>query len=88
MLKYDAALRSGKLVGKACVDFLSNGFRGKIGDPFTPQRVLRSAGGANGVSTFFARDLRNGYTIIVLTNLDNPAAIELGNEIIKLLGLE
>jgi CubicO group peptidase (beta-lactamase class C family) len=88
MLKYDAALRGGKLIGKACADFLNNGFRGKIGDPFTPQRVLRSAGGANGVSTFFARDLRNGYTIIVLTNLDNPAAIELGNEIIKLLGLE
>ncbi|HSA94761.1 MAG TPA: serine hydrolase domain-containing protein [Acidobacteriota bacterium] len=37
---------------------------------------------------FFARDLRNGYTVIVLTNLDNPAAIELGNEIIRLLGLE
>jgi D-alanyl-D-alanine carboxypeptidase len=88
MLKYDAALRGGKLIGKACADFLNNGFRGKIGDPFTPQRVLRSAGGANGVSTFFARDLRTGYTIIVLTNLDNPVAIEIGNEIIKLLGLE
>jgi len=87
MLKYDAALRSGKLLGKACVDFLNSGFRGKLGDPFTPPGVQRSAGGANGVSAFFARDLRNGYTVIVLTNLDNPAAIELGNEIIKLLGL-
>jgi CubicO group peptidase (beta-lactamase class C family) len=88
MLKYDAALRSGKLLGKAHVDFLNNGFHGKIGDPFTPRRVLRSAGGANGVSTFFGRDLGNGYTIIVLTNVDNPVAIEIGNEIIKLLGLE
>jgi CubicO group peptidase (beta-lactamase class C family) len=88
MLKYDAALRGGKLLGKAYVDFLNNGFRGKIGDPFTPPGVQRSAGGANGVSTFFGRDLRNGYTIIVLTNLDNPVAIEIGNELIKLLGLE
>ena len=87
MLKYDTALRGGKLLGKAYVDFLNNRFQGKIGDPFTPRGVLRSAGGANGVSSFFGRDLRNGYTIVVLTNLDNPAAIELGNEIIKLLGL-
>jgi len=34
------------------------------------------------------RDFRNGYTIVVLTNVDNPAAIEIGNEIIKILGLE
>ncbi len=88
MLKYDAALRGGKLVGKAYVDFLNSRFQGKIGDPFTPPGVQRSAGGANGVSTFFGRDLRNGYTVIVLTNLDNPVAIELGNEILKLLGLE
>jgi D-alanyl-D-alanine carboxypeptidase len=88
MLKYDAALRGGKLLGKPYVDFLNNRFQGKIGDPFTPQGVQRSAGGANGVSTFLGRDLRNGYTIIVLTNLDNPVAIEIGNELIKLLDLE
>jgi CubicO group peptidase (beta-lactamase class C family) len=88
MLKYDTAFRAGKLVGKAYVDFLQNGFQGKIDDPFIPRRVSRSAGGANGVSSFFARDAINGYTIIVLTNVDNPAAIEIGNEIIKILGLE
>jgi CubicO group peptidase (beta-lactamase class C family) len=87
LLKYDAALRGGKLLGKACLDFLNSGFRGRIGEPFTPQRVLRSAGGANGVSTFLGRDLIGGYTVIVLTNVDNPAAIEIGNEIVKLLGL-
>jgi len=88
MLKYDAALRSGKLVGKPCVDFMQNGYRGNIGDPFVPGRVLRGAGGASGVSTFYARDVRSGYTIVILTNVDNPAAIEIGNEIIKIMGLE
>ncbi len=88
MLKFDAAIRSGKLLGKTFVDFLQNRYAGKIGDPFVPQRVSRSAGGANGVSTFFGRDLRNGYTIIILTNVDNPAAIEIGDEIIKRMGLE
>jgi hypothetical protein len=88
MLKYDTAFRAGTLVGKAYVDFLQNGFQGKLGDPFVPQRVSRSAGGANGVSTFFGRDLRNGYTIIILTNVDNPIAIEIGNEIIKMMNLE
>ena len=88
MLKYDTALRAGRLVGGDFVNFLQSQYQGKIGDPFTPQRVLRGAGGANGVSTFFARDVRSGYTIIILTNVDNPVAIEIGNEIIKILGLE
>jgi len=88
LLKYDSALRAGKLIGDDLINFMNNGFRGKIGDPFVPQRVLRGAGGALGVSTFLARDFRNGYTIVVLTNVDNPAAIEIGNEIIKILGLE
>lgn len=88
LLKYDAALRGGKLIGKKYVDFMQSGFQGTIGDPFIPQRVSRSAGGANGVSTFLARDLRTGYTIIILTNVDNPIAIEIGNEIIRILGLE
>lgn len=88
MLKYDTALRAGNLIGKKYVDFMQNGYQGNIGDPFVPRRVLRGAGGASGVSTFYARDVRNGYTIIILTNVDNPAAIEIGNEIIKIMGLE
>ena len=46
------------------------------------------AGGAPGVSTFFARDVTNGFTIIVFTNYDHPIGINIGNEIIKLLRLE
>jgi CubicO group peptidase (beta-lactamase class C family) len=88
MLMYDTAVRSGKLIGKKYVDFLRNGYQGNIGDPFVPRRVLRGAGGASGVSSFYARDVRNGYAIIILTNVDHPAAIEIGNEVIKIMGLE
>ena len=66
---------------------MNNRFKGNIGDPFVAQRVLRSAGGAPGVSTFYARDMKNGFTIIVLSNYDHPVGIDVGNEIIKMLGL-
>jgi CubicO group peptidase (beta-lactamase class C family) len=68
LLKYDTALRAGKLIGRDLLNFMQSGYQGKIGDPFVPQRVLRGAGGASGVSTFLARDVRNGYMIIILTN--------------------
>ena len=88
MLKFDNALRSGKLVGKKYVDFMGNRWQGNIGDPYVQVRIPRSAGGANGASTLFARDMNNGFTIIVLTNYDHPVGIDIGNEIIKILGLE
>lgn len=88
LLKYDTAIRAGKILGKAHVDFMQNRFQGSIGDPFVPAGIMRSAGGANGVSTFFARDVKNGYTIIVLTNVDNPAAIEIGDEIVAMMNLQ
>ena len=88
LIKYDTACRSGILVGKDYINFLSTNFRGKIGDPFIQNRVSRSVGGANGASTFYGRDINNGYTIIVLTNYDHPVGMDIGNEIIKILGLE
>ncbi|MFH1197125.1 MAG: serine hydrolase [bacterium] len=88
MLKYDTALREGKLVGKDYFNFASNGYRGKIGDPFVQQRVGCAAGGTVGASTLLARDMNNGFTIIVFTNYDHPIGVDIGNEIIKMLGLE
>ena len=88
MLKYDMAIRSNKLIGKKYVDFMSNGYRGNIGDPFVHQRIAKGAGGAPGVSTFFSRDWNSGFTVVVLTNVDNPVGIEIGNQILKILGLE
>jgi CubicO group peptidase (beta-lactamase class C family) len=88
MLKYDIALREGKLLGKDYLNFASNAYQGKIGDPYVQKRLSRMAGGAPGVSTFLASDVNNGFTIIVFTNYDHPAGINIGNEIIKRLGLE
>lgn len=88
MLKYDQALRNNRLIGKDYMNFMNNRFQGNIGDPHTPRRTSRSAGGAPGMSTLLARDLIKGYTVIVLSNYDFPSAMEVGNEIIKMLGLE
>ena len=88
LLKYDNAFRNGKLISKVYFNFMNNRFQGNIGDTFVPEKVLRSAGGAPGVSTFYARDMKNAFTIIVLSNYDHPVGIDVGNEIIKMLGLE
>lgn len=88
MLKYDQALRNNKLIGKDYMNFMNSRFEGNIGDPFTPYRTSRSAGGAPGMSTLLARDLIKGYTIIVLSNFDFPAAMGVGDGIIKMLGIE
>ena len=88
MLIFDNALRSNKLAGKKYVDFMNNRYEGEIGTKFVPVRVLRGAGGGRGISAFYGRDIINGYTILVLTNLDNPVGIEIGNQIIQIMGLE
>ncbi|MEJ2616589.1 MAG: serine hydrolase [Ignavibacteriaceae bacterium] len=88
LLNYGIALRKGKLISRAYLNFMDNRFKGKLGDSSTPTRILRSAGGAPGVSTFFGRDRKNNFTIIVLSNYDHPLAIDVGNQIIKMLGLE
>jgi len=87
MLKFDNAIRSYKILGEAYVNFMGNGYRGSIGDPLA-RRLGKGAGGAFGVSTFYARDWNNGYTIVVLTNIDHPGGAEIGEEILKILGLE
>ena len=88
MLKYDQALKNNKLIGKDYVNFMNNRFQGSIGDHFTVKGIVRSAGGAAGVSSLMARDFLKGYLIIVLSNFDFPTAIIVGNEIIKRLGIE
>lgn len=88
MLKFDDALRNGKLISKDYFNFMNNDFKGKIGDPFTAGKILRNAGAAPGVAAFYACDMKNGFTIIVLSNYDPPEGIKIGNEIIKMLELQ
>ncbi len=88
MLKYDQALRNNRLIGKDYMNFMNNRIQGNIGDPHTPRKTSKFAGGAPGMSALLARDLINGYTVIVLSNYDFPSAMEVGNGIIEMLGLE
>jgi len=87
MLLFDTALRGGKLLGRAYMNYMSNGLKGNVGDPYTPGRTARSVGGAPGISAFYGRDNQQGYTVIVLSNADHPAAVDLGNKLMEMLGL-
>lgn len=87
MLKYDMAIRSNRLIGEEYVHFMSNGFKGNIGDSRV-KTIDKSAGGISGVSTFYVCDWEYCITLIVLTNVDHPVAIDLGNEILKILGFQ
>lgn len=62
MLRFAQALRAGKLGG---------------GDFFARNGGLGVAGGAPGTNAVFEDDWQSGWTIIVLANLDPPAAEEL-----------
>lgn len=86
MLKYDNAIRSGKILGTSYVNFMSNGYKGSIGDP-VEKTLSKGAGGAAGVSTFYARDWKSGITVVVFTNIDHPVAPEIGDEILKIMGI-
>ena len=87
MLKYDQVLRNHILIGEDYVNFMNRHYQGDIGDPYTAGGTPRVAGGAPGMNSFLARDLSHGYTIIVLSNYDIPTAMEVGNEILIMLGL-
>jgi CubicO group peptidase (beta-lactamase class C family) len=89
MFKLDNALRNFKLLNRDYTHYLFRQWNGSPEDPFQPPgRVLRSAGGAPGISAVFAQDFNFGYTIIVLSNYDYPVAMDVANKIIEMYGLE
>ncbi len=82
-------MRNFQLLNRDYTHFLFRQWNGSPEDPLQPPgRVLRSAGGAPGVSTVLARDFNSGYTIIVLSNYDYPVAMDVANAIIEMYGLE
>ena len=87
LLKYDQALRNNLLLSESYTDYMFNRFEGKVGDPYIPKGVYRAVGGAPGINAFFAIDFKTGFTFIVLSNYDHPAAVILAEEIIKMYGL-
>lgn len=88
LLKYDRALRNNKLLGQTYTDYLFSRFEGRLGVPFTPKGMYRAVGGAPGINAYFAIDLVSGYTFIVLSNCDHPAAVTLADAIIEMYGLK
>ncbi|MCD4737572.1 MAG: beta-lactamase family protein [Bacteroidales bacterium] len=88
LLKYDIALRSHKLLSPEYTNFLLNSFKGALEDPLTPNKMFRGAGAAPGICAFLAFDFQTSYSIIVLSNIDYPEAMIIGEGIIKMLEIE
>jgi CubicO group peptidase (beta-lactamase class C family) len=80
MLKFATALKTYELLGSEYTGLLLNSFEdGEEGSE--PRRSIAIAGGAPGVSAFLSMGLESKYTVIVLSNYDTPAAIEVGRMI-------
>lgn len=87
LLKFDLALRDYKLLSPDYLNYFFNQFKGSPGDPYIPRKTYRAVGGAPGISAHIGIDLKSGYSVIVLSNYDFPAAMEVAEDIIQFLGL-
>ncbi len=89
LLKFDQALRNNQLLSFDYTRYMIARFQGSPGDPFSPpEQIYRMAGGAPGISAFLGMDFQESYSIIVLSNYDFPAAMEVAEEIIIMLDRE
>jgi len=88
LLKYDIALRSHKLLSPEYTNFLLNRFEGSAGDPDVQNKTSRSAGAAPGICAFSGIDFQTSYSIIVLSNIDYPEAMIVGEGIMKMLNIK
>ena len=68
LLKFDQALRHGRLLPKGWTDWVYSN------TPGSPGKALAIAGGSPGVSTAMDMNLETGTTIIVLANMDPQAS--------------
>jgi CubicO group peptidase (beta-lactamase class C family) len=89
LFNFDVALRNYKLLNSEYTKYLINRFKASPGDPFTPpESTYRVVGGAPGISAFLGIDFNSGYSVIVLSNYDFPVAMDVAEEIIKMLNLK
>ena len=84
MLRFAMALQSHKLLNARYTGLLLNHFDG-FDDADEPAGRMAYAGGAPGVSAYLRMDLEKDETVIVLSNYDSPAAIEIGKTIGQML---
>ncbi len=87
LLKYDQALRENRLLSEAFTNYMFNRLEGRPGEAPSPSGMYQAVGGAPGINAFLAMDLISGYTFIVLSNYDHPAAVNLAEKIIGMYGL-
>jgi len=80
LLRFSQALLANKLLPKRWTDWV---FSGKLDGP--GQRNIGVAGGSPGVNAVL--EIAPPYTVIVMSNFDPPAAMEVGAEIRKVLGM-
>jgi len=89
LLKFDKTLRNHKLLNSDYTQYMISRFKGSPGDPFSPpDKTYRIVGGAPGISAFLGMDFQSSYSIIVLSNYNFPVAMEVAEEIIKMLNIE
>jgi CubicO group peptidase (beta-lactamase class C family) len=88
LLKFDAAMRSGQLLPPEWTAWYFTGQLPAPGAaPGKPGGGKGVAGGAPGINGVLEMDLDTGYTVIVLANLDPPAAEKVGRTLRQWLGL-
>ena len=80
LLRFSQALLADKLLPKKWTDWV---FTGKLDAP--GQRNIGVAGGSPGVNAVL--EIAPPYTVIVMSNFDPPAAMEVGSEVRKLLSM-
>ena len=67
--------------------YLFNRRRGTPGDPVIADGMIIAVGATIGANAYFGIDLAKGYTIVVLSNYDPPAAMDVGKIVQKIVGL-
>jgi CubicO group peptidase (beta-lactamase class C family) len=80
LLRFSQALLSDKLLPKRWTDWM---FTGKLDAP--GHRNIGVAGGSPGVNAVL--EIEPPYTVIVMSNFDPPAAMEIGAEVRNILGI-
>lgn len=89
LLRFGNALQSFKLLSEEYTWYFLHRFEGDPGDHKAPPNgPYRTAGAAPGICAFIAFDFKSSYTVIVLSNYDFPTGMNIGMEILSMLGVD
>lgn len=89
LLKFGNALREFKLLSPDYTRYYLNRFEGVPGDSHTlPMNPYQIAGAAPGICAYIALDFQSSCSVIVLSNHDYPAGMNVGTEILTMLEIQ